>query len=464
MPTINYRNHQGLDASRDHINVQAPTAVRLENLLAGRVRGAYVKRPGSKQYDIQGGVFGLGGYQEQDATKAVSTVTPIRVRVASSTFYIEKLSLTSDSWTSITVDSNLSTGFDNVQIASFCQQSEALIMACDRVGMLTSIGGNFNRCGGPGPTAAPTLGTTSGSLTGDYNYVYTFYDSTTGWESSPSPIGSVSPSGQDVTVSSLETTAYRAGVDKKRIYRTIDGGSVYLYHSEITLATTGFTDSTTDGNLGTAVAPDTGDHEPPPDGAYICKLFKNRLWVAVGDTLYYSDAFDGNTYRLEYFNLLTRYFQFPQRITGLCPTPDFGRLLVFTPPGDGIHEILPLADGSFSSEVYLQGEGTKFHSSIATNGQSITWWGAGYPRLYNQRGLVEDYSERVENLIRPLVSREFNEEMFVWSAWNEAVQQYLYGVGLVSGATSVWVKAGTLSSANWVDVDTGARVDWEVQA
>ena len=119
----------------------------------------------------------------------------------------------------------------------------------------------------PAPSVKPTVAVgAAGNLDGAaYKWVYTFYDSVSGWEGTPSPISSsLALSSEKGELSALETapleiTTTGEEVDKRRIYRTIGAGTgSFLLVEEISLVGTTYTDNTADGSLG-ATAPAAGE-------------------------------------------------------------------------------------------------------------------------------------------------------------------------------------------------------------
>jgi len=141
------------------------------------------------------------------------------------------------------------------------------------------------------PTGAPTVAISSvtGSLsTGDYSYVYTFYDSNTGAESDPSPAcADISvTSGQAVLVSNIETST-NSRVTSRMLYRTIaDGGTRYLVAIIPDNVVKEYDDTITDANLTQAVVRDQG---VPPIGSIVLAL-KNVLFLS-GDVNYHNRVY-----------------------------------------------------------------------------------------------------------------------------------------------------------------------------
>jgi hypothetical protein len=92
------------------------------------------------------------------------------------------------------------------------------------------------------PTAAPSLSqTTGGSLTvlGSYVFAYTYYNSQTGAESSPSPLATIVLTGANNKVNLTVTAGSSGTADTIRIYRTTaNGNELFLEATETIAATT----------------------------------------------------------------------------------------------------------------------------------------------------------------------------------------------------------------------------------
>jgi hypothetical protein len=139
-----------------------------------------------------------------------------------------------------------------------------------------------------------TSAATTSAFTG-YSYCYTYGDSTTGHESSPSYLsvdtGVVNADYMNVSV--IASTNPR--VNQIRIYRNTDGGSTDpVQMQEITGSpfpntTATYADSTTDVNLGLRVAPAAYRNDPPkPMRGLIRSEISGRLCGASGHFFYYS--------------------------------------------------------------------------------------------------------------------------------------------------------------------------------
>lgn len=140
------------------------------------------------------------------------------------------------------------------------------------------------------PSAAPTVAVVApgaGGITGDYQYVYTYYDSTYGWESNPSSASATAvATNDDIEVGVVASTDPE--VDQIKIYRTTDGGATFLYLATISNATTTYTDNGTDTLTAIEVSYLNGTPEDFEHIAY----HKGYLFGSIGDTLYWSNALD----------------------------------------------------------------------------------------------------------------------------------------------------------------------------
>lgn len=186
------------------------------------------------------------------------------------------------------------------------------------------------------PAAANTFAADSGTgLTGDYYYRFTYYNSTSGHESSASPLSAKhTVANKTINLSGLTASA-DSQVDKIRIYRTTNGGAICWYLAEISNGTTTYADSIADTALGTTEAP--LDNDPPPlfagiedwDGR-IWGFEKNSTRVKFSNDEYLTPAGTGNPY--ESFSQ-DNYIEFNALVYGIAKSPNFDELWVHTSKG-----------------------------------------------------------------------------------------------------------------------------------
>ena len=456
--------------SRRLNQVEAPqlSFLALRNFIFNRQLGSLRKRGGTSLNSVTGDIWALEGYNKDTGSGKVPVANvPIRHRRDGATSYIEKYDWSADSWSAITQGAKTSFAVDNVGSAT--QIDDLFALFCGRPAMIKDItSGDIERLGGPAPTGAASVALGgAGALTGTYRWVYTFYDSTSGWESSPSPISAaLTPSAQDVDLTSLPTTADRENVTDKRIYRTLlTNEEPFFLSGSVTLATTSYTDNVTDANL-TTQAPLDGDHDEAPDGVYIGATWANRVFLAKDNALWHSLEYDGNLRRLEYFSTERRDV-FENRITGLAPSPRHGGLMIFKPPGFGIDLLRGQTEDTFYIEPFLPGEGTNWHKSITVRDNLLTYWGQARPRLAvgvetgSRMEMKEDFDADIDLLLRDYSTGDYSQDMYVWSYWDEINRQFVYGFGAVDVTGLLWEEEGTGLAVQWEEEGTGETVPWE---
>lgn len=158
-------------------------------------------------------------------------------------------------------------------------------------------GAHFTRHGVYPPTGtAVAASNAAGSLTGDYRYVYTNVNSNL-VESDYSPVmGTFTAAAATIRVTGIGVAPTSWGVNARRLYRTVAGGSTYKRVTEIAdNTTTQYDDTTADSALGVA-APD--DNGVPPLYSVVC-YHQNRIFCNDPTNMnyvYYSDLGEPYTF------------------------------------------------------------------------------------------------------------------------------------------------------------------------
>lgn len=439
--------------------------VILDNFFVNRVKGGLTKRPGSKTWSTTGTTYGLGEYlKSQTSLLSPDVAYVVRHRRSGSTSSFEYYNQSGDTWTTVSLGTVATAStFGTSGITQFAQCGTMMAICGGQPAKLVDpTSGTIQRLGGPAPTTAPTWGTSGTGLTGQTTGHYTFYDPSSGWESSPSPVTALTTLTNDqIDWSGLETSCAREGVTQKRLYRTqlaASGEGLYYLVTTLALATTTYADTVADTALGVE-APLFGDHNPPPSVSYIVAEYENVIWIADGNALWYSKPYDGSNKQLEYFST-TRVEYFPSRITGLAYSADFGRLLVFCAPGRGIHEISGRSESSFERGTFKKEEGTHFPSSISIHEDHVAYWGTNGPSIVTSSGTVKTFGDDLKESIRQLSTQEYNSEVWVFSMWHPVAEQFFWFVSATDSSVSAWENVVLLTDVLWEDIDTGAVVEW----
>lgn len=321
--------------------------------------------------------------------------------------------------------------------------------------------GTVKRLGGDAPATAPTIAASAGAglLTGTYSVCYTFYDSVTGWESSPSPISNeITITSKNIEWTGIATTSAKTGVDYVRLYRTESSGEQTFYLAfERLIGTSTFTDSI---DPLTTQAPDIGDHDAPPSGSYLGEAYANRFWTTDGtNSLRFSKVYDGNINNLQYFPQTNEIF-FNQKITGIRASERLGGLLVFCPPGFGISLVRGTSETDFEVVSLYDTEGTNYDSSITVIGDDVVYWGAGHPELIKNGVVKKSYSKPLQEKLRELAMEDYNMSSYVWSFWHPYYHQVFWGVAAYSSTGSSWSELSSAIGVEWEDLTSGAAVSW----
>ena len=154
-------------------------------------------------------------------------------------------------------------------------------------------GTTFTRHGIPAPTSALTAVTgASSGLSGVYSYKYTYVNSAA-VEGDVSPAVTINVANAIVKIENIEQSPTSFGVNKKNLYRTEAGGSVYYFLDEISDLYVEYEDDTPDDELSSLAAPT--DNGVPPN--YSSLVFHQARLFAIDPTynwVVYSEI--GNPY------------------------------------------------------------------------------------------------------------------------------------------------------------------------
>jgi len=198
-------------------------------------------------------------------------------------------------------------------------------------------GTSWSPMGIAAPSSAPTLAVgAAGTLNGTYTCKVTFKTATIESNAGPAS-GSVTVANQQINISNIPLGP--AGTTARVLYFFKQGvSSTYQRAIEINDNTTTTATLTTDQPSWTTTAPSTND--PPPTGAWLTVLFKNRLWKA-GDPanprrVWFSQIFVPEAWPSTFY--VDVPFSFNDEVTALFVLGDllliFGHVEVYLVIGD----------------------------------------------------------------------------------------------------------------------------------
>lgn len=235
--------------------------------------------------DINNAGFGIQLVANQASTRTTSaSITfineSINQPVLVTVYYGAGTSLSGSVYAKIIIDSN--GNLQRVKVAGTSGGSAPTWSTT--IGGTTVDGGITWECLGTGNTLSALFG---------WNYAYGYHSSgPTNHLSTMSPQLTVNAPiiGTGVQISGVGSSDTQ--VDRADLYRTADGGAFLLYDQSTTnVANTTWTinDSTQDASLNfLLVGPVAHANDPPPTGGTVLAYYQGRMWMVVGNLLYFS--------------------------------------------------------------------------------------------------------------------------------------------------------------------------------
>jgi len=458
----------GLDGNKgDHAAQTQPIKfLMLKNCLVDKRLAAVLKRPGSTTETIASSLgvpLGIGEYTEA-STGPMPINRTLLANFGGGTFYKN----TSGTWSSVSKTAYCS--FSSSRQSQFAKLGSNLFIAG---GLPAKWGGgskSIDRVGIVPPTTAAEIVSyntgTGVTLRSGTRYMYTFYDSQTGLESDWSPLSEEVPgpiADKSIILYITRTGFVPTNWDRIKIYRTLDGGSrpylITVLPNNVTL----FTDNVADEALIEA-AEDVYERLPPPETSYICAKYAQCMWYVDATDPYklvFSKPFVGQDYDLEYFPR-DNYVMSNEPITALFSAP--GKLLVFHPRG--ISYVSGFSTDDFAFQPFVPGVGTVFPNSISTNGTDIVFLSeGGFVTLQNQGGRPRPISREIDLELQPLLVGSYNNSLYVSSAWNPSLRQFIFMVSAEATVGAPWEEVGTGNTssaiAGWEDSVALTTDTWE---
>jgi len=182
---------------------------------------------------------------------------------------------------------NISTGLSGTTRPAFIQFSDLLFFYNGVDSPQLYDGSGTRQVGITAPVNAPTY--TSQSTAGDltqlasYIFAYTYYNSTTGAESSPSPFSDpVTLTGTNDEITMGITAGDSTTADLIRIYRTTGNGNTLFLDQEIAIASTSFSSTQEDAGLGRQIELDNTRITQLSTTAKFPAVVDNRVFLKTG--------------------------------------------------------------------------------------------------------------------------------------------------------------------------------------
>lgn len=235
-------------------------------------------------------------------------------------------------------------------------------------------------------------------------YVYTYYDSTEGVESAPSPISDelTITDGTSVDLSGFITSSNES-VDKIRLYRVGANATDFTLIVELTASTTTYNDNIPTVNaIGTLL--DTYNNQAPLSGLrYLIEAY-GMLFAALGNKLYYT--IPGQP---DYWPSLN-FIQFPNDITGIVAIAD--GIIVFTLKE--AHIVTGTGSDTFRRIIFNPEHGCINHNSIKYVKNTLLWASADGICALNGNTVIVITKDKLDRITFDLISAaSFNEQYYL---------------------------------------------------
>lgn len=247
-----------------------------------------------------------------------------------------------------------------------------------------------NYAGMAAPTAASTIADGGVGLlpAGNYQSVYTYYWSTAGFESDPSPVSNTLAlaATRFIGHTGISVSPFSPAGMYRRVYRTVENGSniYFLVATILDNVTTVLTpDNITVNLLGDSASFENG---VPPSTLEFGIVWNERFWATDSKDLYYSRLL------LPEAMAATRFLPISPddgyKIRGMYPLGD--RLMVFKERG--IHYVVGNSPSTFDVHSLNSTFGCDAPHSVAEADNKVYWIGNGYKVFQTDGVRVDDIS------------------------------------------------------------------------
>jgi hypothetical protein len=299
---------------------------------------------------------------------------------------------------------------------------------------------------------------TAGSLLGEYEFRFTYYNEDTGHESSASdstPIVVVNNS--TITVSAIPVST-DAQVTHVRIYiRNTETQTEFYRIETVANGTTTVEVDGVDANL-VDIAPDTSENDPPPDSIRYLAAHKSRLFAADEGKLYWSEVDDPESFDPDAYDFVNR--NDGQKITGIASLPG-GWLLILKE--DSYYILEGDTPGIWRISRVGPAVGCVSHRSIVIGADGTYWWSGQGPVRLSFGDLTSPRligSERISAVISQR-SMNYAKRDEISAAFDIDNQRILFAIpeqrSLVNTKMLAWSsELGAWESDRWDPMDVGS--------
>jgi hypothetical protein len=228
----------------------------------------------------------------------------------------------------------------------------------------------------------------------EYHVAITYYNSSTGHESSRSIDKSVATANDGNSVHALTVTLNTptdTQVDKIRIYiRKVGLGSTFTQTAEVASNIGGYTVDVTDTQINNQIlkAPGLSSNDPPPTGIRYLALHEGRLFVSDGSDIFYSDINKPEAFST--LRSIAAVSRDGQAVTGLAAVKD--QLLIFKQ--DSIWAVFGSDPQTWQVRLVVPDIGCVSHRSIVVVEGTVFFWSEQGPYSWDVGGRPDPIGKR----------------------------------------------------------------------
>ena len=281
----------------------------------------------------------------------------------------------------------------------------------------------------PGTAATGAEGAAGALEAGDYEFVVTFYNTVTGAESDPSPVGTVTVGASKSIDYSAIPVSTNPQVNARKIYRSLIDQAGEWFHVATISDNVTTTYSSEDLELDEMGFPAEAVHGIPPTGIKNLTTHQERMWYHDGRFLYYSEI--GLPESVRATSSLDINADDGYLMTGLI---SFGETLLVMKQ-NAIYYVSGSDEQSFIKRVLHDKHGCASAASVAISENLCFWFGGDNFYISDGAKVEAIGTEEVQDIVSSISASDYG---LVTGETNPEEGWYMVSIPS-SGAVSYWL-------------------------
>lgn len=286
-------------------------------------------------------------------------------------------------------------------------------------------GTNLTTFGIVEPSSAPTLAAgAAGNHNGTYEARVTYYNSSTGHESSAGPTSAtVTVANKHISWTNIPISADAQVTSRKLYIRNTATQPVFYFVGTIADNTTTIYDSNLLDSSLTVLGPDTDSNDPPPSGIKYLAWHRSRMFVANDTAVYFSPIEDPESFDPDDTEPVNP--DDSQKITGLAAI--FNVLVIFK--SNSMYALVGNDPTDWEVQLIDPNYGCVAHRSIYVANNKLYWWsqqgpvvwdGTGQPTLLGPNKIARTLSPELISFAQTEIAKicgveDKNEHRCIWA-------------------------------------------------